>query len=63
MSCETSKYQGASGALSFVLGQIGKKIGGDFGQAYANYLSGQNNIVAQFSGLFTKGGFKHEVQL
>jgi hypothetical protein len=54
MSCTSSGYQGASGALSFVAGQVGSRLGGSFGRAYASFLTGQNNIVANFSVLFEK---------
>ncbi len=51
---EIEEYAGISGAVQLVAGQIGKYVGGPFGQAYATFLTGQNTWVASASVLAAK---------
>lgn len=50
----TENYESISNAIQLVASQIGKHIGGSFGQAYATFLTGQNSWVAGVSDLATK---------
>jgi hypothetical protein len=50
----TETYEGVSGAVQLVASQVGKYVGGSFGQAYATFLTGQNSWVASVADLATK---------
>ena len=51
-SCEkgaVGNYETWSGMAQFAAGQIGKSLGGPFGQAFGVFLTGQNTWVETFA--------------